>query len=65
MKIVVNGEERQVPDGLTVAGLLELMAQGERVAVEVNSAVVRRTAHATHALADGDRVEVVAFVGGG
>jgi sulfur carrier protein len=64
--LIVNGEEREVPDDLTVAGLLEFLdVPRERVAVEVNLAVVRRADHASHRLAAGDRVEVVAFVGGG
>lgn len=66
VKLVVNGEERMVPEACTVSGLLEFLGvQRERVAVEVNLVVVRRADHATHTLAAGDQVEVVAFVGGG
>lgn len=66
MIVVVNGEERQVPEATTVAGLLDFLGvQPERVAVEVNHTVVRRADHAHHVLVAGDRVEVVAFVGGG
>lgn len=66
ISIVVNGEPRAVAPGLTVAGLLdELGLGGRRVAVERNRAVVPRARHADTALADGDRVELVAFVGGG
>lgn len=66
MRLTLNGEEREVPDGLTVAGLLaHLGVPRERVAVEVNLAVVRRADHETRVLAAGDQVEVVAFVGGG
>lgn len=66
VKLLVNGEPREVPDGITVAKLLELLgAQTTQVAVEVNEAVVRRARHAEAGLADGDRVEVVTFVGGG
>ena len=62
----VNGEERQVPEGTTLAQLLAVLElQGPGVAVEVNAEVVRRTHHAVHALAPGDRVEIVTFVGGG
>lgn len=66
VKLKVNGEAREVPDGTTVAQLLATLevAVG-RVAVEVNASVVRRAHHATHALADGDQVEIVTFVGGG
>ena len=66
MQLVVNGEERNVPDGLTVAGLLDFLGVArERVAVEVNLAVVRRADHEAWQLCPGDHVEVVAFVGGG
>jgi sulfur carrier protein len=66
VKLLLNGEDREVPDGLTVAGLVEhLKLAGERVAVEVNLAVIRRALHGTHELREGDRVEVVTFVGGG
>lgn len=66
LAITVNGDARDVPAGLTVAGLLEhLGLGGRRVAVERNRAVVPRAEHATTTLAAGDRLEVVAFVGGG
>lgn len=66
MEVHVNGEPRKVPDGTTVARLLELLEvpQGQ-VAVEVNAVVVRKARHAEARLADGDRVEIVTFVGGG
>lgn len=64
--IVVNGGERQVPAGTTVLALLELLGlAGKKVAVEKNREVVPRAQHATELLADGDRVELVTFVGGG
>ena len=51
---------------LTVSDLLQSEGLAERrVAVEVNGAIVPRGAHATHALAEGDRVEVVHALGGG
>lgn len=66
MKLRINGEVREVPDGLTVRTLLEwLELRGDRIAVEVNTAVVRKARHAEHALTDGDEVEIVTFVGGG
>ena len=66
MKLKVNGEAREVPEGTTLASLLALMKlEAERVAVEVNAQVVRRARHAEHRLAPGDQVEVVTFVGGG
>jgi thiamine biosynthesis protein ThiS len=64
--IVVNGKARQLPAGTTVAGLIgELGLGGQRVAVERNRDVVPRAEHASTVLADGDRIELVTFVGGG
>lgn len=66
MQLIVNGEVHEVDEGLTVTGLLALLGpKGVQVAVEVNEVVVRRAQHETHALAAGDRVEIVTFVGGG
>jgi sulfur carrier protein len=66
MQIQVNGEPREVPDGVTVRALLELLdVKAPRVAVEVNAEVVTRARHADTRLAQGDRVEIVTFVGGG
>ena len=62
----INGDLREVPEGLTIRALLDSLGLGaERVAVEVNTEVVRRARHAEHHLSDGDEVEIVTFVGGG
>jgi sulfur carrier protein len=65
--IWVNGEAREVPEGTTLAALLELLriGGGPGVAVEINAEVVRRAHHAAHRLNPQDRVEIVTFVGGG
>jgi sulfur carrier protein len=66
MRVTVNGEALDIPDGLTVRGLVEhLGLTGGPVAVEVNQAVVVRAEHPTRLLADGDAIEIVHFVGGG
>ena len=66
MKIEVNGETRDVADGTTVRELLVTLGLGETlVAVERNEEIVRRADHGQTALEEGDRVEVVHFVGGG
>jgi sulfur carrier protein len=66
MNITVNGESRDVSPGLTVQGLIELLGLTEGpVAVERNREVVPRREHGTTALAEGDVVEIVHFVGGG
>ncbi|MBY4597842.1 sulfur carrier protein ThiS [bacterium BD-1] len=66
MRILLNGEEHQVPAHATVADLLELSGHGGRkVAVEVNLEVVPRSQHGSRALAEGDRVEIIHAIGGG
>ena len=66
MLIKVNGEGREVPEGTTVEGLVRQLALApERLAVELNHDVVRRDQWPARALAEGDRVEIVHFVGGG
>ncbi len=66
MSIILNGEEKEVSGGSTVASLLdELGIQKERVAVELNLDIVPKSRFAETLLKDGDRVEIVSFVGGG
>ena len=66
MQIQLNGEPTQLPDACSIAQMLEHAGLAQRrVAVEVNREVVPRSRHEHHALADGDRVEVVHAHGGG
>lgn len=66
MKVSVNGEARELPDGITVGALLEsLGAARSGIAVARNDRVVRRAEYDTHALADGDSVEIIKAVAGG
>jgi sulfur carrier protein len=66
MQVTVNGAEREIPEGLTVRGLVEHLGLDEGpVAVEVNREIVPRARHADHPVAAGDVIEVVHFVGGG
>ena len=66
MKVRVNGEERALAGGTTVARLVEeLGLRPEVVAVERNRRLVPRSEHARTELADGDVVELVTLVGGG
>lgn len=66
MRITVNGEPREIAPTITVSDLLRsLSVKDERVAVEVNLDVVRRDRRSACILHEGDRVEIVSFVGGG
>lgn len=64
--IVVNGKARRVPEGATIASLLSSLDLDRRlVVVELNEEIVRRTELDEVAVREGDRVELVHFVGGG
>jgi len=66
MTIQVNGDARDVSDGLSVADLLrQLEFPGDRVAVERNREILPRAQWAATRLLPGDRFEIVHFVGGG
>ncbi|MDO9308636.1 MAG: sulfur carrier protein ThiS [Deltaproteobacteria bacterium] len=66
MHIILNGERSEQQDGLSIAGLLSGLGIGlERVAVEVNLDIVPKANYDTRMLSDGDRIEIVHFVGGG
>ncbi len=66
IRIQVNGEERTCHSGSTVEDLLhDLAITTERVAVELNLEILDRAAFAQRFLRDGDRVEVLSFIGGG
>jgi sulfur carrier protein len=66
MKIVVNGEGRELRDGTTVAELLDALGTARTgVAVACNDKVVRRSAYEQHRINQGDRVEIIKAVAGG
>ncbi len=66
MTIQVNGESRGLGEGQAVASLLrELDIRADRVAVELNLEIVDRKEFETRGLRDGDRVEILSFIGGG
>lgn len=64
--LTVNGEPRRTGAGNTVAGFVaEIGLDPKKVAVERNGEIVPRGTHGQVALADGDVLEIVHFVGGG
>lgn len=66
MLVTINGEARHIADGLTVSDLLPLLElKAERLAIEVNRKIIRRALWPDTALAEGDKIEIVQFVGGG
>ncbi|HUI45879.1 MAG TPA: sulfur carrier protein ThiS [Nitrospirota bacterium] len=66
MIITLNGEKKEVHDGISITGLLEfLKIQHQRVAVELNMEVVRKDKFDVTAIHEGDSLEVVSFMAGG
>jgi thiamine biosynthesis protein ThiS len=66
MTIDLNGEPKEIPADLSVTELIETLGlPSERLAIEVNRRIIRRADWPATTLAEGDRVEVVHFVGGG
>ena len=66
ISVRVNGEQRRIPAGCSIAGMLrEIGLDPRKVAVERNLEIVPRSAYARTALAEGDRIEIVHFIGGG
>ena len=66
MRVMVNGEAMEVPEGLNVDGLLDhLKVKREYTAVAVNREIRPKTQYADTRLKDGDRVEIVRPMGGG
>jgi thiamine biosynthesis protein ThiS len=66
MKLVINGNDHSVDGPITLRGLVEQLGmKADRVAIELNLAIVPRGRWVETQLADGDRLEIVHFVGGG
>ncbi len=66
MNVTINGEKREVPAGLSVAGLLaHLQLNTGRVAIERNLQILPRPQWEQTLVQPGDRYEIVQFVGGG
>ena len=66
MQVEINGETREVEERMTLKELVEhLSLAPERLAIELNHSVVRRADWPHTTLSEGDRLEIVHFVGGG
>jgi sulfur carrier protein len=65
LQIVVNGESRSIDTGTVLQFLESLAIDPARVAVELNQEILPKGEYASTLLQDGDRIEIVHFVGGG
>jgi thiamine biosynthesis protein ThiS len=64
--VVVNGERKSLPSGLTVTALLQVLEMPlDRIAVELNKSIVRKRSWAETPVPEGSQIEIVQFVGGG
>ena len=66
MQIILNGEPKNITSGMTLKALVETLGGDPRgIAIERNLEIVPKSEHGTVMLEEGDRLEVVQFVGGG
>jgi len=66
VRVIVNGEPRELSDSVSVADLVEQLGLSQRrIAVEINLDIIARERYATQRLRDGDTIEIVQFIGGG
>jgi sulfur carrier protein len=66
MKLLLNGDERDIANVVSIADLVSALGlDARKVAVERNLEIAPRSTYAETALADGDRIEIVTFIGGG
>ena len=66
MRIQLNGQDHDLPGSMTLAALVERLGlDARKVAIERNLEIVPRSTYGATALAEGDRLEIVNFVGGG
>ncbi|MDZ4761057.1 MAG: sulfur carrier protein ThiS [Alphaproteobacteria bacterium] len=66
MNLLLNGEARVAPEGSTVAAFLDSLGLPRKgIAVERNREIVPKSAYGSTRLGEGDRIEIVQFVGGG
>jgi thiamine biosynthesis protein ThiS len=66
MRLLLNGEEREIAGIISIADLVSALGlDARKVAVERNLEIAPRSTYADTALAEGDRIEIVTFIGGG
>lgn len=66
MRLLLNGEEREIADIASIADLVSVLGlDARKVAVERNLEIAPRSTYADTVLAEGDRIEIVTFIGGG
>jgi sulfur carrier protein len=66
MQLIINGESRELDEGISIAQMLEQSdLAAKRIAVEVNEQIIPKGRHAQTLLHDGDKIEIIHAIGGG
>ncbi len=66
MKITINGNEKELEEGISIQGMLEaLNNQSKMIVIEKNLEIVPKESFVQTYLKDGDNIEIISFVGGG
>jgi sulfur carrier protein len=66
LRLIINGDDTELPDGLALDGLVNSLGlKPALIAIEVNGRIIRRANWNSTSLSEGDKVEIVHFVGGG
>lgn len=66
MNIQVNGKSLEVIEPLTIVDLIkQLDYQNQRIAIEINEAIIPKSNHAEFMISDNDKIEIIKAVGGG
>ncbi len=66
MKVLINGDVKEIPDGLNLEQLhRHFSLPSQRIAIEINTAVVRRKDWEDITINEADKIEIIHFVGGG
>ena len=66
MKVAINGETKELPDGISLNEMIEMLSLPPRMmAIEINQQVIRKQDWEGTRIDEGDKIEIVHFVGGG
>lgn len=66
MQVQINGQSSELSSRATVLELIQQLGyENQRIALEVNEAIIPKSKHAEHQLKDGDKIEIIKAVGGG
>ncbi len=66
MQIIINGEEKEINSDISIDKLIEVLnIDSKKIAIECNLEIIPRSEYSTTIISDGDKLEIVHFIGGG